>query len=567
MRRRVVAVGLLLGAFLAGALVLAASASAHASVVSSDPLDGSRLKSAPQTVTISFDEQVRLSLGYLHVTNQSGHRVDTGAAFHPGGDGTKIASTLRLGLGDGTYTESYRVISADSHPVAGTVRFVVGTGALSIATGTSGTPPTVDASTGVAFDVARWVSYAGFALLGGLWLLLTVWPQGRDERRARALVWAGWSGAALGALAELLLQGPDAAGSGPSGVLRWSLLDATLHTSYGRFHCARLVLLGVLALLLGSAVQGAERRRARWEDAAWPLLVGVAFTFSATGHPATTSPVWLSEAADVLHLCAMAAWVGGLALLLGALLPRREPAELRSVLPVFSRVAFVAVATIAVTGTYAAWRGIGSLRAIFTTEYGLLVSLKVLLFLGLLALGNVSRQAVQRRLLRLPVAYAMTDTVLAEPPAASVTLHTERMRRSVLVEVVLAALVLAATAVLVDKPRGREALAARARQPVMATANLQAGRTVTVGVSPGEHGDVALTVALSPGSEPTHVAATATQPVAQLGPIPITLTPDGADLYTASGVPLPVAGSWVLTLVVTYSRFDAVSTDVTFRLS
>ncbi|HEU5006814.1 MAG TPA: copper resistance protein CopC [Jatrophihabitantaceae bacterium] len=548
-RRRLGVLALLFAALFGLGLALAGAASAHASVVSSDPADGSRLKAAPHQVTITFDESVTLgNLGYLHVTDAKGHRVDTGTASHPGGNGTKITTQLRSGLGDGTYIESYRVISADSHPVAGVVRFVVGTGVLSVATASGST---VNHGTSALFAVARWVSYAGFALLGGTWLLLTVWPGGRDDLRARRLIWTGWGATALGALGELVLQGPYAAGRGPSAVGRWSLLDDTLHTDYGQYHCARLLLLGALAVLFGAMLQ--PRRRARFEDAAWPLLVGVALTFSVIGHADTTKPNWLSITLDVLHLCAMAVWVGGLVLLVAAVLPRREPAELRAVLPAFSRVAFVAVIVIAVTGTYAAWRGIGAWRAILGTNYGLLVCAKVLLFCGLIALGQLSRRAIQRR------------AGLVDGGSLDGVAH-ERMRRSVLVEVALAVLVLVATAVLVDQPRGTEALAASDREPVTAGAQLGGGHSVMVTVDPGVHGPVSVSVELSPGTRPKRVTATALQPAKQLGPIPVPLRANGTDLYGASNVNLPVKGTWVITLVVTTSAFDAVTTDVKITL-
>jgi copper transport protein len=548
-RRRLGTLALLLAALFGTGLALAGAASAHASVVSSDPADGSRLKAVPHQVTITFDESVSLgNLGYLHVTDAKGRRVDTGTASHPGGDDTKIAATLRGGLGDGTYTESFRVISADSHPVAGVVRFVVGNGVLSV---TPAGGSTVNRGTSALFAVARWISYAGFALLGGAWLLLTVWPAGRDDVRAERLLWTGWGAAVVGALGELVLQGPYAAGRGPSAVGRWSLLDDTLHTDYGQFHCARLLLLGALAVLFGAMLQ--PRRRARFEDAAWPLLVGVALTFSVVGHADTTNPNWLSITADVVHLCAMAVWVGGLALLVAAVLPRREPAELRAVLPAFSRVAFVAVTAIAVTGAYAAWRGIGAWRAILGTDYGLLVCAKVLLFCGLVALGQLSRRAIQRR------------AGLTDGGDVDAVTH-ERMRRSVLVEIALAVLVLVATAVLVDQPRGTEALAASDREPVSASAQLGGGRSVTVTADPGVHGPVSLSVELTPGAKPRQITATALQPAKQLGPIPIPLSPNGTNLYGASNVNLPVKGTWVITLVVTTSAFDAVTTDVKISL-
>src|SRR5262249_45071003 len=146
---------------------------------------------------------------YLHVTDQTGKRVDAGPAYHPNGDGTKVADNLTRGLGDGSYTESFRIISADSHPVAGTIAFVVGNGALVRGGGVASS--TTNHGTSVAFDVSRWISYGGLALLGGVWLLLTIWPEGRDDRRARRIVWSGWSAATLGAALEMLIQGPYAA--------------------------------------------------------------------------------------------------------------------------------------------------------------------------------------------------------------------------------------------------------------------------------------------------------------------------------------------------------------------
>jgi copper transport protein len=401
-------------------------------------------------------------------------------------------------------------------------------------------------------------------------LLLTVWPQGRGDARARRIVWSGLAAAAVGAVAELLLQGPYTAGTGPSDVAKWSLLDGTLHTRYGQYHSVRLVLLGLAALLLAPALapvlERGERRRP--VQAAGLLLGGgVAFTFSAVGHAATTSPVWLSEAADLLHICAMAAWVGGLVLVVAALLPRREPAELRAVLPVFSRVAFTAVLVMAATGTYAAWHGVGTVHAIFATTYGLLVVAKVALFVGLVLLGNVSRRAVQRRYARLPVAYAITDTAIEEATdIADEPVELERLRRAVLVEIVLAIAVLVATSVLVAQPRGKEAVAIQQQRPVSASAPLGGGRTATVTMEPGRHGLVTAAVALSPGARAISVTATATLPAKQLGPIPMRLTANGADLYGASGINLPVAGKWVITLVVTTSATDAVTTSATIQL-
>jgi copper transport protein len=212
---------------------------------------------------------------------------------------------------------------------------------------------------------------------------------------------------------------------------------------------------------------------------------------------------------------------------------------------VFSTVAFSAVGVLAVTGGYAAWRGVGTIHAIVTTMYGLLVSLKVLLFLGLVALGNVSRRSIARR---------------------ASGLNRELVRRAVAVEVLIALGVLAATGALVAEPRGKEVLTARHLKTVSKSVALPDHRVVTVTVDPGTHGTVAASVALSAGAKPLSVTGTAALPKQQIGPIPLGLTAEGSNLYGASGVTLPAAGNWVFALVVRTDEFTATTVDVTIHL-
>jgi copper transport protein len=554
--RRIVALFLLVAGLFGVTLATAPSALAHATLVASDPVDGSRLKTAPSAVSVTFDEAVTVnSAGYLRVVDQVGRRVDTGRVAHP--NGAKVSVTLKSGLGDGTYTASYRIVSDDGHPVAGSIRFVVGNGALAAATGSLST---VDGATSVAFDVVRWLGFAGMALLGGGWLLLTVWPEGRDDVRARRLVWAGWLAAVVAAVAELLVQGPYVAGAGLGDVTNWSLLDATLHTTYGTAHSDRLLLLAAIAVALDMQLR--ELRRSRIAElVTGTLAFGVAVTYGVSGHAQAQDPHWLAITSDSAHLAAMAVWVGGLVYLLLAVLPRREPAELRRVLPVVSRVAFCAIAVLAVTGTYQAWLGIGAVDAITTTRYGQYVLIKVALFAGLLALGNLSRVAVQRHYVR-PVAYAMTDDL----PLIDDEPDLGPVRRSVLAEAVIAVVVLGVTAVLVAEPPGRAALAATRAEARSSTVALGGGRSATVTLDPGRHGPVSVIVGLSPGARAQKLTATAALPAKQLGPVTVPLTTTDGATYSASGVVLPSAGRWTITLTVTTSEFDAVVAAAKIRL-
>lgn len=593
----------LLLALLGGGLLLAPPAAAHATVVSSTPTDGSRLRTAPSVVSITFDESVGIGgVAYLHVIDQHGTRVDAGAAYHPNGNAATVDDRLKPNLRDGTYTASYRVVSADSHPVAGTVVFVVGNGAL---VRSSSDATTSAGSASQVFQVVRWISYTGIALLGGAWLLLTVWPGGRGDRRAQLLVWGGWGLTAAGAAGELLMQGPFSGGLSVWRLFDPTLIDATLHSNYGLLHCLRLILLGALAGVFAHSLRPGARLT--WAPGVAGLLgLVIATSFAAGGHAATTSPTWLSIPVDALHVVAMAVWLGGLAILLFAVLPRRQPAELAVVLPWFSTVAFGSVLVLAGTGTYAAWRGIGSVDAL-TTGYGLLVLGKIALFIGLILAGNASRLAVQRRALAAvapagaaaapsgadlaPAEVAVAPVAgrvavgashmpqsaaggshaalpssdgLDEGPGDDLDVEVEQLRRSVSLEVLLGVAVLFLTSVLVAQPRGPEALAASYQQPVSASAALGDGRHVTVVADPGVHGRITFTVAVDKGAR-VSVAADATQKSAQVGPLPLDLTRRGARAFDGSNI-LVVAGGWTIHLVVSTSQFDAVSADVPIYL-
>jgi copper transport protein len=112
---------------------------------------------------------------------------------------------------------------------------------------------------------------------------------------------------------------------------------------------------------------------------ATPLLVGVLATISLAGHAGSGPAAPLGLAADLLHLAGVAVWLGGLAVLLGVVLPRRDPAELRRVVPRFSQLAFDAVVVIVATGLVQTWRQVGTLDGLVATDYGRLLLAKMTL--------------------------------------------------------------------------------------------------------------------------------------------------------------------------------------------
>lgn len=570
-------------------VLLAPPAGAHTVVVGSDPADGSRLRASPAAVTIRFDEQVGLQLGYLRVVDSAGRRVDSGTVAHPGGVGSSISVPLKPGLGDGSYLASFRVISADSHPVAGSIRYVVGNGALDVGGAGSGSAP-VAKPVSIGLAVSHWLSLAGVAVAGGSWLVLSLWPEGRRRRTIRELIWSGWGVAALGAVTEYLLEGPYAAGTSLATFWHTDLLDATLHANEGQLLSLRLLLLGILGMVLtavfdadrvaderfecdsaerfegdsaerfegeqvegeqveGEQVAGGDAGGLSWGPASAAVVgLGVVLTFAAGGHSQSLNPRWLSVLINAMHLSAMIVWLGGVVVLLVAAFGRTaEPVpadeaqpdtgQLAARLPTFSRIAMACVATLAITGTLLAWRGIGTVDAIATTWYGQLVLIKVALFGCVVFLGYFARRAVLAR----------SSGVALLP----------RLRRTLLIEVLVGSVVLAATGVLISQPPGKVALAAERSKPRQTSVRVTAQSQALVEIDPGVHGNVRIAVQLSGGLHPTAITATASLPAQKLGPFPVSLQAAGPQNYTATGVLLPAAGTWEISLNVQTSEFDS----------
>ncbi|MDT7742579.1 MAG: copper transport protein, partial [Actinomycetota bacterium] len=403
------------------AVVAAVPASAHAMLERTSPGADGVVARAPDRVDVTFSEAVSLVPGAVRVYDGALREVDTGAASHPDGDPTSAAVALPPDLAAGTYTVTWRVVSADSHPVSGGFRFSIGHPGPSAAA-----PPPPDAgggAAGVLLAVARFVEYAGLAVLGGAVVLVGLRRAGADVptlRRGRRAVVAGWWALLVGSVLALLLQGPDAAGVEVGAALDPAVLATTTSSPAGLFLAARIVLVLVAGLLgrrLVAAVDATPPTGERTVVTAAALL-GAAATFSASGHAGVDPPVVLGMVADLAHLTAMSVWVGGLVVLLVALHRTAEPAAVAAVLPRFSQAAQVAVAVIVATGLYQTWRDVGEVGALVTTTYGWLLIGKVSGVVVLLVLGDRARRLVARRL----VARAVPEAAGPARPRFALTL-------------------------------------------------------------------------------------------------------------------------------------------------
>ncbi|MCK9894331.1 copper resistance protein CopC [Frankia sp. AgB32] len=529
-----------------------APASAHALLTGTEPVDGEALRAAPSRVVLSYSESIRVSDDSIRVLDGAGARVDDGHA-RPGAKASQATVALKAGLPTGTYVVSWRVISADSHPVSGAFAFGVGgppqAGAAHAEGDTSGSQ-----TVGLLFGAARFAGYAGIGLLLGACVFLTlIWPQGFRVRGAGRLLAVGWLTTAVSAIAQLLLQGPYAAGIGLSGIVRWSIMSTTIEDRFGHLLLIRLLALCLAAPLLRRAVRvGAPDPWHRGELAALGLAIAV--TLAAIGHGSTGDLVGLAVLSLTVHVLAMSVWIGGLAVIAVLLLRQASAAELAVVLPRWSRFAVGAVIAIVLSGLLQSWREIGSLPAVVDTGYGRMLLYKTWFFLGMLAVGGLAQRWVRRR-------YRKNDVAAAAPGPAALA----GLRRGVVAELTAGAVVLGLTATLVNMVPGRTSYA----PPFSGTA-FAGPMTVKAKVTPTRVGAESLDVrAWAPTGKPQKLVAASAElslPSADLGPFQVPLDLAETGHAHSDRLQLPLAGKWQLRLTLRLNDFDQYVTTLFYTV-
>ncbi|HWI42869.1 MAG TPA: CopD family protein [Nocardioides sp.] len=428
----------------------AAPASAHATLVSTDPAEGAVLPAAPDTVTFVFDEPVRLVPQGLRAFDADGHRVDVEASAK----GARVEGDLLEALADGTYVITWRVVSTDGHPIAGSLTFHIGAPSPRVR------PPDAAAEESGAVrtvtSVVQAVDYIALLLAGGLSVFLAWTVRGIDlpaplrRRLVRTLRGAALV-AVLAALVAVPLAGAYQLGTGISGVWDRAAIDPTL---VGDDVLVLLLHLGGLAV----ACWAADRRRfgLDLDD----LLVALAVWSPAlVGHTRAYQPSALLVVTDALHLTAGAVWLGGL-VGLAITLPvvGGRPREAAMVLSRFSALAGGLVAMLAVTGVLMGWRIVGSWSLLFGQTYGRLLLVKVALVLVVVAIAGWNR-------------FALLPRVTADGGHEGRRRGAGTVRRVVGVEASLVVVVLAVTGVLTQHaPRSPVSAAPGTPSPAIGSA-------------------------------------------------------------------------------------------------
>lgn len=497
-------------AIVCSALLLGARpAAAHATLLAVSPADDALIDRAPAAVELRFDEPVEVVAGGVRVFGPDGERVDRATVESEEG-GALLRAAIDGGQ-EGTYTVAWRVLSEDSHNLAGSFVFHVGR-----ETGSAGDLGSDgDTLVGGVGGVGRWLGIAGLlvALGAAVVSLLARDDDEATERCRRVALGSGIAGA-LGGVLVLVSQAADASGRTLFDALDL-VADLTFDTRTGRLTAARSILLAAIAVV---AAAGWRWRRAPW------LTLGLAAVgagcLSAAGHAWTAPSRAAAFASDLVHLLGAGIWAGGLVAFLVAL---PVAADRSGFAHRFSKAALATAIAVGVSGSVSAFIEVRSVEALTSTGYGQLVLAKIVGFAALVLLGWRNR------------------TVLV--PA--VAKHLPLLLRAVRIEVAVVAAVLAVTAGLVNQPPARASLS----EPFATTVEVD-DAVLQVSVTPSRVGSNDIHMYFFDANNQTLPvdAVEITAGTADVPPRRLDITPITASHVSAYGASLTSPGTWTLTV-------------------
>ena len=511
-------------ALLTLALLLSAhTARAHASLVSSEPADGASLEAAPAALVLRFDEAVEPVR--IRVMDSDGRAVPLGPIR---AEGNNLNVAVPRPLGHGSYLLSYRVTSADSHPVAGTAAFSIGAMSLH----RSVAPVSELATFSLFLIVLRALrDLALLVAVGAAVFVLVVTP---FPGQKPTLVIAGAAAAVL-SLLSIGVQGSLLLGG--AAVLAFEPWRIAIQTSFG--FSAVLAAAGSAVIVVGQRPTRGRLSRGLLELGSLACIASL----TLTGHAATAHPRWLAAGLIGAHGLGAAFWAGSLVALLALL--RRESAQAVPALQRFSSLALAAVATLLAAGIGFACLQLASFEALWDTPYGRLVLVKAALLAVLLAFAATNRLVLLPRLIE------------GNGKAAA-----SLLRRSISAEIVVVVAVLTATAALVQTSPHTG--------PLVRTLNAN-GRTAMLSLDPGRSGFNSITAALRDAQngplEAVAVELELSNPTIGIEPIRRPMVRIAAGRYHYEGSELALAGAWQLGIRARIDDFDLVvwSTELMLR--
>lgn len=521
-------------------------ACAHAILQETTPSDNEVLDAAPASAELRFNEPVDLINGAIRLFPSDGHPQTLEAETRD----HSVIVDLPQDLPKGTYLLSYRVVSADGHPVGGAVAFHIGEKSASSPAPSAPDTDVTPMSTETAVVVLTTVQYLGLLIFAGLLFFNTVILRapGQPDSGTRILSqWAAGCAAAaslvLIPVSALRITGRSLVSFPELGLWESGLRPAPMVVA------AVVLLTGFSALLLFNRSLRGPVRHAAVVAAALAAISPV-----LVGHSQTTDPIWLMIAADIGHLLAGSFWVGGV---IGLFRTVRSAGTTqqgdsdntdRAILATarFSRCAIYSVILLALSGTLMAALIISTPSQLVATGYGRTLLIKLAIVASIIAIAGWNRKRI------LPA-------VAAEP---TVSKRWEGLRRTLSYEAALLCAVVVVTGLLSNSSPDHQHEQTQPSHATTVDTAIHArsqGLVVDGDVEPASAGANTLSFHLTydgEGVTDDSVDISARLPEQQLGPFETTATRDPDTGEFEAPLTLPVSGDWQVQVTVRVSRFE-----------
>lgn len=435
-------------------VVPAPSVSAHASISSSNPADGSVVEELPEFIEIVFNEKVTVAEGSVRLVDAKGGTTDlVERSNEPAGAGARVRWDLPERTPTGWYAVAWRAVSADGHGINGTFTFFYGD---PDAAAGSAKAQEVDDPTAKFINISHLLRGGTYlsvllavGLLAALWAVSGPLAATADPVIANTLRRAGTTAAILGlVLTPLTLLNNALLLNGGSWESISIIMQIVLQSSAGAALLVRMsALFGLCTAVLLITEKGTRIVGAVIGAAAG---IGLALSFAMGGHVAVVPWRIPGSIGEVLHLVAASVWLGGIPGVAWILARRKQlttPA-VAEIVDRFSKLATASVIAVFVGGTILSVTMFTSPAEIVTTRYGVTLLVKFLL------VGIVGGIGAYNHFVLVPALRkaAATDAPAEDgtPTDTSSTGGAERahMRRSLLAEAGMLLAVVVATGAL-----------------------------------------------------------------------------------------------------------------------
>lgn len=442
------------------------TASAHNTLLSTDPAAGATVPAAPTQIVWEFQNPVPLDTMTVTLIDPSGVRSELDGSVHGAAGETQVVTSLPA-LQPGAVSVRWRLVGADGHPITGRVEFTVAAVATTTVAPASAEPADVvappdttappategtdetsgdDSASGFSTSsMIRWIlRYSSYlAIMAVVGILLTsayVWAGAGTHPLLHRVLERALFATAILAFLQLLVVASDVSGEAPWASL--SSIDAAITTDAGMALAIRIVLAFTMWLIL-------FQYRIVHPDVYWTvasfaslLLLG---TWAFAGHSRSMRWPELGVITDVAHHAAAAAWIAGLAIVGWIIIPTAAADVLVVAVRRFSRVAAISVAILVVTGIVQSIRLVGSPLDLFDADHGRYLAAKIAVLAAMLGIASHNRRRVEGRL---------------DP--ATVEQQRGPLRKSVIAEFAVGLAIVGITAAMVVSPPSTSKSADRA---------------------------------------------------------------------------------------------------------